>query len=191
MRNVLIVVAILAVVLGLTYNSMLKSRANVEQITGDLQAAYQLRWDKINSLVKTVEGAKNFEKSTLVEIIQARESATQIKLTSDDLTPEKMANFEKAQANLSGSLSRLLVKMEAYPDLKSNANFMNLQQEVSETENRILRAREKFNGVVKDYNVSIGTFPKVLFSGLLGFTKKPFFEATKDSQNAPDIQFSK
>jgi LemA protein len=162
---------------------------NVQKLWADVQTQYQRRADLISTLVKTVQGAADFEKSTLTEVIQARASATQVKFEAKDLTPENMAKFQAAQDQLSGSLSRLMVSVEQYPNLKANQNFLDLQAELAGTENRIAVARRDFNGGVGEYNLSVRSFPMNILAGIFGFAPKGFFEASAKAQDAPDVNF--
>ncbi len=172
-----------------SYNGLVGKDTNVQKLWADVQTQYQRRTDLIGTLVKTVQGAADFEKSTLTEVIQARASATQVKFEAKDLTPENMAKFQAAQDQLSGSLSRLLVSVEQYPNLKANQNFLDLQAELAGTENRIAVARRDFNGAVGEYNLSVRSFPNNIFANIFGFAVKGFFEASKAAQNAPEVNF--
>lgn len=172
-----------------SYNGLVGKDNNVQKLWADVQTQYQRRADLISTLVKTVQGAADFEKSTLTEVIQARASATQVKFEAKDLTPENMAKFQAAQDQLSGSLSRLMVSVEQYPNLKANQNFLDLQAELAGTENRIAVARRDFNGGVGEYNLSVRSFPMNILSGIFGFSVKGFFEASAKSQTAPDVNF--
>lgn len=172
-----------------SYNGLVGKDNNVQKLWADVQTQYQRRADLISTLVKTVQGAADFEKSTLTEVIQARASATQVKFEAKDLTPENMAKFQAAQDQLSGSLSRLMVSVEQYPNLKANQNFLDLQAELAGTENRIAVARRDFNGGVGEYNLSVRSFPMNLLAGIFGFAPKGFFEASAKAQDAPDVNF--
>ncbi|MCL4150324.1 UNVERIFIED_CONTAM: hypothetical protein GTU68_034445 [Idotea baltica] len=172
-----------------SYNGLVEKDNNVETLWSKVQTQYQRRADLIGNLVKTVQGAADFEKGTLTDVIEARSKATAVQLSADDLTPENMAKFQAAQDQLSGSLSRLLVSVERYPDLKANQNFLELQAQIEGTENRIAVARNDFNAGVGDYNLSVRTFPNNLMAGMFGFAKKAFFEASEASQDAPDVDF--
>ncbi len=191
-KSTIILVVVLAI-FGLyscnSYNGLVQKDNNVDNLWSKVQTQYQRRADLIQNLVKTVQGAADFEKSTLTDVINARAAATQIKLEASDLTPENMAKFQAAQDQLSGSLSRLLVAVEQYPNLKANQNFLELQAELAGTENRIAVARNDFNQGVSEYNLAVRTFPMNLMAGLFGFSKKAFFEASKGAENAPDINF--
>lgn len=161
----------------------------VEQTWGDVQTSYQRRNDLIGNLVNTVKGAADFEKSTLTAVIEARAKATAVNIDPTNLTPEKLAEFNKAQSGVSSSLSRLLVSVEAYPELKSNQNFLKLQDELASTENQILTARTRFNESVKPYNTHIKTFPNSMFAGLFGFKEKAYFNAVEGADKPVEVKF--
>ena len=162
---------------------------NVEQSWGDVQTAYQRRNDLIGNLVNTVKGAADFEKSTLTAVIEARSKATSVKIDPANITPEQLAEFNKAQSGVSSSLSRLLVTVEAYPELKANQNFLKLQDELASTENQILTARTRFNEAVKPYNSHIKTFPNSLFAGMFGFKEKAYFTAVEGADKPVEVKF--
>jgi LemA protein len=168
---------------------MVEKEVNVEAKWGEVQNQYQRRSDLIPNLVNTVKGAANFEQKTLTDVIAARASATSIKVNADDLTPEKLQQFQAAQGQLSQALGRLMVVSERYPELKANQNFLALQDQLEGTENRITVARKNFNEAVQDYNVKVRQFPASLFAGMLGFEKKGMFEAEASAQKAPEVQF--
>jgi LemA protein len=172
-----------------SYNGLVQKDNKVDELWSNVQTQYQRRADLIGNLVKTVQGAADFEKGTLTDVINARASATAVNISVDDLTPENMAKFQAAQDQLSGSLSRLLVAVEQYPDLKANQNFLELQAQIEGTENRISVSRNDFNSGVGEYNLSVRTFPNNLMAGIFGFAKKAFFEATVSAQGAPDVNF--
>jgi LemA protein len=183
-------ISLLAVLLSSCgYNNMVDMDETVSQKWSDVQTQYQRRSDLIPNLVSTVKGYAEFEKSTLTEVIQARSKATSMNISADDLTPENIAKFQAAQSNLSGALSRLLVTVERYPDLKANQNFLELQAQLEGTENRIAVARQKFNESVKDYNSYIRSFPRVFYAGWFDFEKKGYFEADAGTENAPNVEF--
>lgn len=163
---------------------------DVEQSWGDVQTAYQRRNDLIGNLVNTVKGAADFEKSTLTAVIEARAKATQTTVDPTNITPEQLAAFNSAQSGVSSSLSRLLVTVEKYPDLKANQNFLKLQDELASTENQILTARTRFNESVKPYNSHIKTFPNSLFAGMFGFKEKAYFNAVEGADKAPEVEFN-
>ncbi len=170
-------------------NTAVTLSQDVEQSWGDVQTAYQRRNDLIGNLVNTVKGAAEFEKSTLTAVIEARSKATAVKIDPANITPEQLAEFNKAQSGVSSSLSRLLVTVEAYPELKANQNFLKLQDELASTENQILTARTRFNEAVKPYNSHIKTFPNSLFSGLFGFKEKAYFNAVEGADKPVEVKF--
>ncbi len=175
-----------------TYNNFIDSDQAVNKSFGDMQTAYQRRSDLIPNLVAVVKGAANYEKSTLTEVINARANATKtvIQLTpGETLTKEKLQAFNQSQTELSGALSRLLVSVEKYPDLKVNQNFLSLQSQIEGTENRIKVARDDFNQKVNTYNVSVLHFPGRLWASLFGFQSKNYFEADADANKSPKIEF--
>ena len=161
----------------------------VKKQWGNVQTAYQRRNDLIGSLVKTVQGAADFEKSTLTAVIEARAKATSVTVDPANITPEQMAQFQQAQSGVSSTLSRLLVTVEQYPDLKANQNFLKLQDELASTENQILTARTRFNEAVKSYNKHVTIFPNNIFAGWFGFKEKPFFEAVAGAEKPVDVEF--
>jgi LemA protein len=172
-----------------TYNGLVSKDETVNNAWANVQSAYQRRADLIPNLVNTVKGAADFEKSTLTAVIEARAKATSIQLKPDQLTPENIQKFQAAQEQLSGTLSRLLVSVEQYPQLKANQNFLELQAQLEGTENRIKVERDRFNEVVKDYNQSVRVFPANLFAGMFGFAQKGYFEASQAAQTAPTVKF--
>ena len=185
-----IILIALAVIFGVrVYNSTIGLEENVEEAWGKVESSYQRRSDLIGNLVKTVQGAADLEKSTLESVINARAKATSINIDPTNITPEQLQQFNQAQSGLSSALSRLLVTVERYPDLKANQNFLELQSQLEGTENRINVARDRFNETVKPYNKHIRTFPNNLLAGIFGFEKKAYFEAEEGSEKAPDVEF--
>ncbi|MGO4904467.1 LemA family protein [Flavobacterium sp. W20_MBD1_R3] len=170
-------------------NTAVTMNQTVEQSWGDVQTAYQRRNDLIGNLVNTVKGAADFEKSTLTAVIEARAKATSTTIDPTNITPEQLAEFNKAQSGVSSSLSRLLVSVERYPELKANQNFLKLQDELASTENQILTARTRFNEAVKPYNSHIKTFPNSLFAGMFGFKEKAYFTAVEGADTPVEVQF--
>ncbi|MCU0351137.1 MAG: LemA family protein [Flavobacterium sp.] len=160
-----------------------------QEAWGNVQTSYQRRNDLIGNLVKTVKGAAEFEKSTLEAVISARSKATSVTIDPTNITPEQLNQFNQAQSGVSSALSRLLVTVEKYPDLKANQNFLKLQDELASTENQILTARTRFNESVKLYNKHIKVFPNNLFAGLFGFKEKAFFEAVAGAEKPVDVEF--
>ena len=187
---IFIVVAVLLVLWGVgKFNGMTTENQNVKEAWAKIQTQYQRRADLIPNLVRTVQGVANFEKGTLTDVISARASATQIKLSADDLTPENMSKFQAAQSQLQGALSRLMAVSENYPQLKATQNFSELQAQLEGTENRIAVERNNFNEVVKGFNNKVVTFPGNLFAGLFGFKEKGFFDADASAQKNPVVDF--
>lgn len=182
------VVLLLAMVLGGVYNGLVASRESVNKASGDLQSAYQRRSDLIPNLVNVVKGSADFEQSTLTDVVEARSKATSVQLP-DNATPEQIKAFQDAQGELSGALSRLLVTVEAYPDIKSTQAFLSLQDQLEGTENRINIARNDFNNVVRPYNQKVQTFPTNLVAGMFGFKVTPYFEADDGADKAPTVDF--
>lgn len=176
---------------GGSYNHLVKLSQGVNSQWAQVQNVYQRRADLVPNLVATVSGAANFEKSTLTEITAARASVGQVKLDPNNAPTDsaKLAEFDQAQGALSSALSRLLVVSERYPDLKSGANFQELQAQLEGTENRIAVERGRFNDAVQAYNTAIKSFPVVLYAGLFHFTEKPYFAATTGAEKPPQVQF--
>ena len=170
-------------------NTAVTLNQTVEQTWGDVQTAYQRRNDLIGNLVNTVKGAADFEKSTLTAVIEARAKATQTTIDPTNITPEKLAEFNKVQSGVSSSLSRLLVTVEQYPELKANQNFLKLQDELASTENQILTARTRFNEAVMPYNTHIKTFPNSLFAGMFGFKEKAYFQSVEGAEKPVEVKF--
>jgi LemA protein len=190
-RIVLNIVAIFAV-LSLSscgYNSMVKLDEQVTSQWAQVENVYQRRVDLIPNLVSTVKGAANFEKETLTQVIEARAKATSVNVDPTKLTPESIAQFQAAQGQLSQSLGRLLATVEAYPELKANQNFLELQAQLEGTENRITVERQKFNTVTQEYNSTIRTFPNNLTAGMFGFKAKGYFQAEAGANKAPKVAF--
>ncbi len=195
-RNiVLIVIGGLILLLGgcgcSGYNGLVQMDQNVKGKWANVESDYQRRSDLIPNLVNTVKGAADFEKSTLEAVVNARAQATQTKIDVTNLSPEKVAEFQKAQSQLSGAIGRLLVTMEKYPELKATKAFEDLQSQLEGTENRIKVSRNDFNSAVQEYNTSVKKFPMVLFSGIFGFKEKGFFAAEAGAEKAPTVDFTK
>lgn len=171
------------------YNSMVEKREAVNGAWGNVESAYQRRADLVPNLVNTVKGAANFEQTTLTQVIEARSKATSIQLKADDLTQENLDKFQAAQEDLKGALSRLLVTVEQYPELKATAAFMELQAQLEGTENRINTERNRFNDAVQDYNAYIAKFPQVFIAKMFGFTEKAYFKAAAGADKAPEVKF--
>jgi len=171
------------------YNGLVKNDENVKNAWNNVNAEYQKRGDLVDNLVNTVKGAANFEKTTLTDVVNARANATKINLTADQLTPENIAKFQQAQAQLSGSIGRLLAVAESYPDLKATQNFQQLQGQLEGIENDIRNSRMNFNNTVNTYNTKLRSFPMNLFGGMFGFKTKEGFKADEGAEKAPKVQF--
>ncbi|MBM3443576.1 MAG: LemA family protein [Bacteroidetes bacterium] len=195
-RNI-VLLSILALILLLGgcgcsgYNNLVQKDQNVKSKWANVESDYQRRTDLIPNLVNTVKGAANFEQETITQVIEARAKATQTTVNAADLSPEKIAQFQKAQGELSGAIGRLLVSVERYPELKATEAFRDLQAQLEGTENRIKVSRNDFNGSVQDYNTSVKKFPMVLFAGLFGFSEKGYFTAEAGAEKAPTVDFNK
>ncbi|OYU81667.1 MAG: LemA family protein [Flavobacterium sp. BFFFF1] len=170
-------------------NTAVQMNEDIGESWGNVETAYQRRSDLIPNLVNTVKGVANFEKSTLVEVTQARANATKVTVDPSNITPEQFAQFQQAQSGVSSALGRLLVTVEKYPELKANQSFLKLQDELASTENMILTARTRFNENVKPYNNHIKRFPNNLFAGMFGFKEKAYFVADKGASAAPKVNF--
>jgi len=171
------------------YNRMVSLDEGVTSQWANVENVYQRRMDLIPNLVNTVKGYADFEQQTLTQVIEARAKATQVTIDPTNLTEANMQQFQQAQGELSGALSRLLVTIERYPDLKANQNFLELQAQLEGTENRIAVERRKFNEVVQSYNSYIRSFPRVIYAGWFGFEKKVYFEADQAARQAPTVDF--
>ena len=171
------------------YNRLVGLSESTESQWANVQSAYQRRADLIPNLVSTVKGYADFEQSTLTGVIEARSKATSVQINADELTPEKIAEFQKAQSELKGALSRLLVSVERYPDLKANQNFLALQSQLEGTENRINVARDRFNEQVRTYNSSVKRIPTSIVAAIGGFDARGYFEAEAEAQDAPEVSF--
>lgn len=186
---ILAAVALIAIFCATSYNSMVSQDEAVGTAWSNVENQYQRRADLIPNLVNTVKGYANHEKETLEAVISARAKATQTSINLNEISSEKMAAFQQAQGELSSALSRLMVSIERYPDLKANQNFQALQAQFEGTENRISVERRKFNEIARAYNTSIRRFPKNIVAGLFGFEKRPYFEAQEGSEKAPEVKF--
>lgn len=174
---------------GCSYNKLVDKEEKVRSQWAQVENAYQRRANLIPNLVNTVKGAANFEKETLTAVMNARASATQTKLTADNLTEANLKAFQQAQAGVSSALSRLLVSVEAYPDLKANQNFRDLMNELAGSENRISVERKRFNDLVQDYNRQVRSFPANMMAGIFGFEQKAYFEAKEGTELPPEVKF--
>lgn len=171
------------------YNEMVTRNELVSRHWADVETAYQRRADLIPNLVNTVKGYADFEQETLTQVIEARSKATAVNVDANDLDPNSIAQFQQAQEGLSSALSRLMVVVERYPDLKANQNFLQLQSQLEGTENRISVERRKFNEATREYNTYIGLFPQSMLAGMYGFDKKGYFEAEAGAEDAPEVKF--
>jgi len=185
----------LVLVTGITlsscgYNSMVEKDEQIAQQWAQVENQYQRRSDLIPNLVNTVKGYADFEKSTLTAVVEARAKATSVQVNANDLNPESIKKFQAAQGELTGALSRLLVSVERYPDLKANQSFLELQAQLEGAENRISTERKRFNDAVGDYNSYIRKFPRNLYASAFDFEKKGYFEADKGSEKGPSVNFN-
>ncbi|MCG9899303.1 MAG: LemA family protein [Hydrotalea sp.] len=171
------------------YNGLVQQDETVKKAWNNVESDYQRRADLIPNLVNTVKGEANFEKSTLENVVAARASATQMKVDPDNLSPEKLAEFQAKQGQLSQALGRLLMVTENYPNLRANDAFRNLQTQLEGTENRIKVSRNDFNQAVADYNIKVRSFPMNLMAGMFGFKAKEGFKAEAGSEKAPEVTF--
>lgn len=190
--GLVITIAIVAVVLiwGVSgYNGLVSMDEGVQNKWADVETQYQRRADLIPNLVNTVKGYAAHEKETLEGVVKARSEATSVKIDPENMTAEQMAQYQKAQNGVSSALSKLLLVVEKYPDLKANQNFLELQSQLEGTENRITVARRDFNGAAKEYNTAIRKFPKNILAGMFGFEKKTYFEAEEGAEKAPEVKF--
>jgi LemA protein len=170
-------------------NTAVKLKETSTQAWGNVESSYQRRNDLIGNLVKTVQGAADFERGTLTDVINARAKATSVTIDPSNITPEQLAQFNQAQGGLSSALSRLLVSVERYPDLKANQNFLELQSQLEGTENRINVARDRFNATVQPYNQHIKTFPNSVLAGMFNFDELAYFKSEAGAESAPDVNF--
>ena len=171
-------------------NNAVVYEENAKTAWSDVESSYQRRNDLIGNLVKTVQGAADFERGTLTDVIEARAKATSTTIDIDNLTPEDIARYQEAQAGVSSALSRLLVTVERYPELKANQNFLELQSQLEGTENRINVARDRFNESVNTYNKHIKIMPNNFFASFFGFEEMDRFKADQGAENAPDVEFN-
>lgn len=194
-KGLIITAVVLGVILILfvwvkgMYNGMVKADEGVQAAWSQVENVYQRRADLIPNLVATVKGYAEHESETLESVVAARSKATQMTLDAENLTPEALAKYQKAQGELGSALGKLLMIQENYPDLKANQNFRDLQSQLEGTENRITVERQKFNETARAYNTMIRQFPKNIFAGMFGFEKKPYFEAVEGAETAPKVEF--
>lgn len=194
-RSTIILLSVLGVFVLLilwsvgAYNRLVGLSEGTESQWANVQSAYQRRADLIPNLVSTVKGYADFEQETLTGVIEARSKATSVQISADDLTPEKVAAFQKAQGELKGALSRLLLSVERYPDLKANQNFLALQSQLEGTENRINVERDRFNEQIRAYNSAVKRIPTSIVAAVGGFEARGYFEAEAEAQDAPEVSF--
>ena len=182
-------VAVVVIFFYATYNGFVNKEEGLKGAWADVETQYQRRADLIPNLVSTVKGYAAHETQTLNEVTEARARATSINLSADDLTPERLAQFQRAQAEVRSALGRLIAVSESYPDLKANQNFLELQAQLEGTENRIAVARKDFNAAAQQYNVSVRRFPANLVARMFGFGQKPYFESAEGVAAAPQVTF--
>lgn len=194
-KGLIVLIVVAVVVFGLyawvkgAYNGMVNADEKVQAAWSQVENVYQRRADLIPNLVSTVKGYAAHESATLEGVVEARSKATQMTVDADNLTPEALAKYQKAQGELGAALGRLLMIQESYPDLKANQNFLDLQSQLEGTENRITVERQKFNEAARSYNTLIRQFPKNIIANMFGFEKKPYFEADEASKAAPKVEF--
>jgi LemA protein len=188
-----IIVIIVLVLLGFfgcsKYNGLVAKDEVVQKAWGNVETQYQRRADLVDNLVNTVKGSANFEQETLTRVIEARSKATSVQINPGELTPEKIEQFQQAQGELSGALSRLLVTVEKYPELRTTEQFQTLMAQLEGTENRIAVSRNDFNTAVNSYNSSVRVFPTNVIANITGFKAKGYFKAAEGSEKAPKVQF--
>jgi LemA protein len=188
-KGILVILAlvVLAIVWGVSiYNGLVTKQEGVEKAIGNVQTAFQKRADLIPNLVATVKNYAEYEQGTLTAVVEARAKATSV--TLDPSNEESLKAYMNAQNELSGALSRLLVTVEQYPDLKANQNYLDLQSQLESCENGIANARREWQEAVKDYNTSVRRFPANVIAGMFGFEKSPYFEASEGAETAPDVK---
>lgn len=194
-KSLITIIAVIGIILILVlwgssrYNSLVTKEEGVTAAWSQVENVYQRRADLIPNLVSTVKGYADFEKSTLTAVIEARSKATSVTIDPTKLNESNIQQFQQAQDGLSSALSRLMVVVEKYPDLKANQNFMDLQAQLEGTENRIATERRNFNQAAQDYNTQIRRFPSNIFAGLFGFDKKAYFQAETGAEKAPEVKF--
>ena len=191
-KSIIIIIAVVAVIVIWAvsmYNGLVTMDESVNSQWANVETQYQRRADLIPNLVNTVKGYASLEKETLEGVVEARSKATQMQVNANDLTPEKLAEYQKAQGAVTSALGKLLAITENYPDLKANQNFLELQAQLEGTENRINVARTNFNNAAQAYNTAIRRFPKSLFASMFGFDKHAYFEAAEGTETAPTVSF--
>lgn len=185
-----VVLGVLVLLVIFSYNGLVGYRADAKTAWSNVESSYQRRNDLIGNLVNTVKGAADFERGTLTDVIEARAKATSVNVNADNLSEEQVAQFQQAQGQLTGALSRLLVTVERYPELKANQNFLELQSQLEGTENRINVERNRYNEAVNKYDKKKHSFPTVLFANILGFEDMARFKADEGAEKAPNVEFN-
>lgn len=189
--GIIIAVLVLVLIWGISaYNQLVGSEESVSKAWSQVENVYQRRLDLIPNLIKTVQGAADYEKSTLQAVIEARSKASSIQLNAENMSQEQLQAFTQAQDELGSAVSRLMLTIERYPELKANQNFLELQSQLEGTENRITVERQKYNQVVGDFNTQVRRFPKNIIAGMFGFEKKAYFEASAGAEQAPAVDFN-
>jgi len=190
-KGIIVIIALLAMlaIWGVgVYNGLVSKQETIEKAVGNVQTAYQKRADLIPNLVATVKNYAEYEAGTLEAVVEARAKATSVTLDANNLTEENMKAFQAAQDQMSSALSRLLVTVEQYPDLKANQNYLDLQSQLEGCENAIANARREFNETARAYNTAVRRFPANIIAGMFGFDKKPYFEASEGADKAPNVK---
>ena len=190
-KGIIVIIALLAMlaIWGVgVYNGLVSKQETVEKAVGNVQTAYQKRADLIPNLVATAKNYAEYEAGTLEAVVEARAKATSVTLDANNLTEENMKAFQAAQDQMSSALSRLLVTVEQYPDLKANQNYLDLQSQLEGCENAIANARREFNETARAYNTAVRRFPANIIAGMFGFDKKPYFEASEGADKAPNVK---
>lgn len=189
--GIIIAVLVLVLIWGISaYNQLVGSEESVSKAWSQVENVYQRRLDLIPNLIKTVQGAADYEKSTLQAVIEARSKASSIQLNAENMSQEQLQAFTQAQDELGSAVSRLMLTIERYPELKANQNFLELQSQLEGTENRITVERQKYNQVVGSFNTQVRRFPKNIIAGMFGFEKKAYFEASAGAEQAPAVDFN-
>lgn len=189
--GIIIAVLVLVLIWGISaYNQLVGSEESVSKAWSQVENVYQRRLDLIPNLIKTVQGAADYEKSTLQAVIEARSKASSIQLNAENMSQEQLQAFTQAQDELGSAVSRLMLTVERYPELKANQNFLELQSQLEGTENRITVERQKYNQVVGNFNTQVRRFPKNIIASMFGFEKKAYFEASAGAEQAPAVDFN-
>lgn len=190
MYIILGILAVAALFLVALYNNLIKLRVRTDEAWADIDVQLKRRYDLIPNLVETVKGYASHEKETLAAVLEARAKATSMNIDVANVTPEQMAQFSEMQSGLSGALGKLMAVAEAYPDLKANENFLELQKEITDTENKIQAARRFYNTNVRDMNIAVQSFPANIFAGMFGFSSREFFELEAESKEREPVKVS-